>query len=223
MQREPSNQQYLSNTTRQIYFKWVNTVNTFYLPIDAEWSLFDLIQYVKIVVQHKNIELVQGGQGSDILRAEDADAVEGLPDVKVFDKFTFDWCNNDLVFYIRKIPEVEVEVRDEIELEEIRIEAIINAGHVAGINLMRLRREREREIREIREISSVIQCSGGGGCSAVAVAVAVEEVNRDCVICMESFPITDYTPYGCQHFACSTCVKSCIRTNNNRCSICRIE
>ena len=179
MQSERSNQQYLSNTTRQIYFKWVNTVNTFYLPIDAEWSLVDLIQYVKIVVQNKNIELVQGGQGTDILRAEDGSAVEGLTDVKVFDKFTFDWCNNDLVFYIRKIPEVRA------------------------------------------------TSSGGGSALEVAVAaVAVAEVvavDRDCVICMESFPVTDWTPYGCQHFACTTCVKSCIQTNNNRCSICRIE
>ena len=37
------------------------------------------------------------------------------------------------------------------------------------------------------------------------------------------FPITDSTPYGCQHFACAVCVKECIRTNNNRCSICRLE
>ena len=182
MQRTQSNQQYLSNTTKQIYFKWVNTMNTFYLPIDTEWSLFDLIQYVKIVVQNKNIELVQGGQGTDILRAEDGSAVEGLTDVKIFDKFTVDWCNNNLVFYIRKIPEV-----------------------------------------------IATSCGGGGGSGLEEVALEEEEValeeevNRDCVICMESFPITDYTPYGCQHFACINCVKSCIQTNNNRCSICRIE
>jgi hypothetical protein len=215
MQSERSNQHYITNTTKQIYFKWVNTLNSFYLPIDAEWSLVDLIQYVKIVVQNKHIELVQGGQGTDLLRAEDADAVEPLPDVKVFDKFTFDWCNNDLVFYIRKIPEVEVEVevRDEIELEEIRIGAIMN-------RFKRERARRELRVRRDREIRSVIQCSGGGGGLALAEVVAVD---RDCVICMESFPITDWTPYGCQHFAYTTCVKSCIQTNNNRCSICRIE
>ena len=176
MQSERSNQQYLSNTTRQIYFKWVNTVNTFYLPIDAEWTLNDLIQYVKIVVQNKNIELVKGGQGTNILRAEDGVAVEGLTDVKVFDKFTVDWCNNDLVFYIRKIPEVRA-----------------------------------------------TSCGGGGGLEEVALEEEEVALARDCVICMESFPITDYTPYGCQHFACINCVKSCIQTNNNRCSICRIE
>ena len=47
-------------------------------------------------------------------------------------------------------------------------------------------------------------------------------IPSECIICYESFPITDYTPYGCQHFACLVCVKECIRTNNNKCSICKL-
>ena len=76
-----------------------------------------------------------------------------------------------------------------------------------------------RKIPEVRATS----CGGGGGLEEVALEEEEVALARDCVICMESFPITDYTPYGCQHFACINCVKSCIQTNNNRCSICRIE
>jgi hypothetical protein len=72
--------------------------------------------------------------------------------------------------------------------------------------------------------SSPISCCGGGisGGGLAAVASVIETV-RECVICFNSFPVTNSTPYGCQHFACPVCVKECMRTNNNRCSICRLE
>lgn len=73
-------------------------------------------------------------------------------------------------------------------------------------------------------LSSPINCCGGeNDCGSRAQSVVLAQVNRECVICMESFPVTNSTPYGCQHFACAVCVKECIRTNNNRCSICRLE
>ena len=72
--------------------------------------------------------------------------------------------------------------------------------------------------------SSPINCCGGeNDYDSRAQSVVLAQVNRECVICMESFPVTNSTPYGCQHFACAVCVKECIRTNNNRCSICRLE
>lgn len=71
-------------------------------------------------------------------------------------------------------------------------------------------------------ISSVSSCCSAGGGLSVAVASVIEKV-RECVICFNSFPVTNSTPYGCQHFACPVCVKECMRTNNNRCSICRLE
>ena len=40
-------QEQLNNTTKKIYFKWVRTINTLYLPIDSQWSLDEFIQYVK--------------------------------------------------------------------------------------------------------------------------------------------------------------------------------
>ena len=79
----------------------------------------------------------------------------------------------------------------------------------------------------IRKISnSPISCvssssCGGGLVSSVIVAQSV--VDRECVICFNSFPVTNSTPYGCQHFTCPICVKECMRTNNNRCSVCRLE
>ena len=63
-----------------------------------------------------------------------------------------------------------------------------------------------------------------GGVAVAGVAVAGVEVPvRECVICDDSFPITNFTPYGCQHFTCPVCVKLCIQTEHNRCSVCRLE
>lgn len=178
MQQEQEQEQINNNTSKKIYFKWVNTENTLYLTIDSSWTLSELIEYVKNKVGDQNIELVQTGQGTDTLASEDAEAEEPLNDVTIYQKFGYDWTHNYLAFYIRKMPEFGIGV--------------------------------ERE--------EIISFSGGGGGGSV-----VEPVDRECVICMESFPITDWTPYGCPHFACTTCVKSCIRTNNNRCSICRLD
>ena len=67
----------------------------------------------------------------------------------------------------------------------------------------------------------------GGGVAAAAVARVVGGIKvvpvRECVICNDSSPITNFTPYGCQHFTCPVCVKLCIQTDHNRCSICRLE
>ena len=193
-------QQQFNNTTKKIYFKWINTVNTLYLPIDSCWILDEFIEYVKNKIGDQNIELVKTMQGTDILLAEDAEAVESSNEITVYQKFCYDWIHNYLAFYIRKIPEVVA----------VRIGTIINAGINAEINIERL-----NSIETSSEPS--IQCSGGGCVSREA------EIDRECVICFNVFPITNYTPYGCQHFACAVCVKECIRTNNNRCSICRLE
>jgi hypothetical protein len=177
-------QEQLNNTSKKIYFKWVKTINSLYLPIDSSWTLDEFIEYVKNKVGDQNIELVQTMQGTDILSAEDAETVESSNEITVYQKFGYDWTHNYLAFYIRKISNIP--------------------------------------------LSSSINCcgdensSGGGG--GRGQSVIEEEVQvRECVICFNSFPITDSTPYGCQHFACDICVKECIRTNNHRCSICRLE
>jgi len=196
MQQEQMQEQ-LNNTTKNIYFKWARTINTLYLPIDSCWSLDEFIEYVKNKVGDQNIELVQTMQGTDTIASEDAEAVESSNEITIYQKFGYDWTHNYLAFYIRKISSSPLS----------------------------------------SSVSSPISCcgggiGGGGGLAAVAVAavaavavaaVAAVAVNRECVICFNSFPITNSTPYGCQHFACPICVKECIRTNNNRCSVCRLE
>ena len=177
MQQEQPMQEQLNNTTKKIYFKWARTTNTLYLPIDSHWSLNEFIEYVKNKIGDQNIELVQTMQGTDTIASEDAEAVESSNEITIYQKFTFDWTNNYLSFYIRKI-----------------------TNSVGGCG--ELMQPIEEDVEEEEEAISV---------------------NRECVICFNVFPITDSTPYGCQHFACAVCVKECIRTNNNRCSICRLE
>jgi hypothetical protein len=181
MQQEQQEQ--LNNTTKRIYFKWARTINTLYLPIDSCWTLDEFIEYVKNKVGDQNIELVPTGQGTDIMAAEDAEAVESSNEITIYQKFGYNWTHNYLAFYIRKISN-----------------------------------------SPLSSSSSPISCCGGGiGGGGLVEEVVVQSVDRECVICFNSFPITNSTPYGCQHFTCPICVKKCIRTNNNRCSICRLE
>ena len=83
MQQEQEQEQINNNTSKKIYFKWVNTENTLYLTIDSSWTLSELIEYVKNKVGDQNIELVQTGQGTDTLASEDAEAEEPLNDVTI--------------------------------------------------------------------------------------------------------------------------------------------
>jgi hypothetical protein len=175
-QMQEQMQEQLNNTSKNIYFKWARTINTLYLSIDSCWTLDEFIEYVKNKVGDQNIELVPAGKGTDTMASEDAEAVESSNEIKVYQKFRYDWTHNYLAFYIRKIS------------------------------------------------NSPLSCGGGlVAVASVAVASVAVTANRECVICDESFPITNSTPYGCQHFTCPICVKECTRTNNNRCSICRLE
>jgi len=42
-----------------------------------------------------------------------------------------------------------------------------------------------------------------------------------CSVCLDNFPTTDYTPFGCQHYLCNTCYKGCIDVNIRSCPTCR--
>ena len=194
---------------RRIYFKWARTVNTVYLIVNPEWTLEIFIQYVKNKVNDQNIELVKTMQSTDTMDAEDADAVESSTLVTVYQKFRNDWINNYLAFYIRKISSSSsssspissspILSSSPISSSPISSSPILSSTENRNIVVQLLSRARVEEEEEEEEV-----------------------VVRECIICYESFPITDYTPYGCQHFACLVCVKECIRTNNNKCSICKL-
>ncbi len=78
-------------------------------------------------------------------------------------------------------------------------------------------------IRKIPDAARRIRVAGSGVAGSGVAGSGVAELVRECVICDDSFPITNFTPYGCQHFTCPVCVKLCIQTEHNRCSICRLE
>ena len=102
-QMQEQMQEQLNNTSKNIYFKWARTINILYLSIDSCWTLDEFIEYVKNKVGDQNIELVKTMQYTDTIASEDAEAVEPFNNVTVYQKFGYDWSNNCLAFYIRKI------------------------------------------------------------------------------------------------------------------------